>query len=322
MTHVNIDESRPNDLWIFDLIRSKVNICQLLNRYRIVKPPQCPIGDCDLQCIANQITSNRRKRRNRVPYEWICSDSQCTGTLPFLSGTYLHGVKLSLAKHVLLIYKYYRGRSAKETSQELGIGYLTVLHWFGVFRKCVHHYMQNDFYPQFQFDVNYAIEWDEAAFAKKQKHHRGNAGNRRRSPKWVLGGVQRRTNFVALKYVEQRDAQTLQTFITQQCPHGATVVTDQWRGYLGLGARGYSHWNVNHENGFVDPLHGQHTNTIEGLWQLVRGDFRKYRGLKKDQLQTYLDEFAFKRNMSLTQEGVWVSLLLVIGAKQRIICGS
>ena len=93
-------------------------------------------------------------------------------------------------------------------------------------------------------------------------------------------------------------------------------LTDGWRGYLGLDRTGFVHWNVNHAVGFVDPMTGLNTNTVEGLWSLVRGELRKYRGIQQQYLQQYLDEFAFKRNMRLSDEGVWISLLLAIGTKQ------
>ena len=65
-----------------------------------------------------------------------------------------------------------------------------------------------------------------------------------------------------------------------------------------------------------NPLTGVHTNTIEGVWSLVRGDLRKYRGLRRNALQLFLDEYAFKRNMRRTDEGVWTKMMLAIGTKQ------
>ena len=320
MAHFDYTRSKPNDFWIHQLISSDVDISQFLNRYRIARAPQCPTADCDAQCISVRILSNRELSRNRLPFRWKCSRNDCNGSLPFLYGSYLDGTRLSLGKQICLIYKYFTGRNAKESAKELDIGYLTVTRYFRFYRRCISHYMQHNFYVNFQFNINYAIQWDEAAFVKKQKHHRGNTGiHGGRRAKWVLGGVQEQTNYVALKYVLRRDALTLQSFIAQQCPMGATVVTDCWRGYNGLNQRGFMHWNVNHEQGFVHPLSGYHTNMIEGLWQLVRGEFRKYRGMREEELQWFLDEFAFKRNMRLSQEGLWVKLLLVIGAKQSVV---
>ena len=316
----NVAERNPHDLWIHELIRDKVAVAEFLHRYRIVSAPQCPDSNCAAPCIPERIISERELSRNRLPFRWRCSNPYCHQSLPFLHGSYLENTKLPLGKHILLIYKYYLGRNAKETSKELRIAHSTAKMWFSYFRRCASHYMQNDFYPSFQFNIQYAIQWDEAAFAKKQKHHRGNVGAiGRRQPKWVLGGVQQETGFVALKYVQRRDAANLQAFISAVSPIGATIITDSWGGYLGLDLLGYLHWNVNHEEGFVNPLTGYHTNCIEGLWMLVRSNLRKYKGIKAEHLQTFLDEFAFRRNMNLHRRGLWVNLLLMIGVKQRVI---
>ena len=107
--------------------------------------------------------------------------------------------------------------------------------------------------------------------------------------------------------------------ITQHSEQGATHVTDGWAAYLGLSNHGYYHWTVNHSEGFVDPYHGYHTNTIEGLWALIRGDLRTSRGIPANKLQLHLDVFAFRRNMSLSNAGLWKNLLLVVGTMQQLV---
>ena len=67
----------------------------------------------------------------------------------------------------------------------------------------------------------------------------------------------------------------------------------------------------------MNPFTGHNTNTIEALWSLIRGDLRKYRGLKEAKLQLFLDELAFKRNMRMSDDGVWIKMLLAIGIKQH-----
>ena len=120
-----------------------------------------------------------------------------------------------------------------------------------------------------------------------------------------------------IKHVRNREAEQLEAVITANSPQGPTHITDGWRGYLGLSALGFSHFNVNHEECFVDPLTGYHTQDIECLWALLRADFRRFRGLLQDKLQAYLDEFAFRRNMRMTDDGLWINMLLVIGDKQQ-----
>ena len=314
----NVGASAPNDMWIHELISCPYRVSQFLFRYRIVSAPTCPVLFCNSVCIPTVITNHRelsRLRGSKLPYKWTCSESNCNGQRHFLHGSYLANTKLPLQIHIYSLYKFYLGRNAQETSFELNMRHRTVAVYFDYFRRIIHNYMQQNFYTNFRFTNEFAIEWDEASFAKKQKHHRGH----RRSPNWVLGGTQQQTGYVYLKYIQNRDAVTLQPIITALSQAGAIQITDGWRGYLGLDRLGFVHWNVNHAVSFVDPMTGIHTNTVEGLWSLVRGDLRKYRGIQKDKLQIFLDEFAFKRNMRISEEGVWIKLLLAVGSKQHTI---
>jgi hypothetical protein len=40
---------------------------------------------------------------------------------------------------------------------------------------------------------------------------------------------------------------------------GSIIHSDMWAGYFSLGARGWEHHMVNHDQNFVDPLTGVHT---------------------------------------------------------------
>ena len=102
--------------------------------------------------------------------------------------------------------------------------------------------MQHYYYPNFQFDASHPSEWDESSFAAKPKHGRGP----RREPVWVLGGVQRGTNVVILKVVDNREDPTLVPIIFSNVIRGATIITDAFAAYNSLGSLGFNHWSVNH----------------------------------------------------------------------------
>ena len=318
----NVDRSEPNDIWLNLLLSDPFLIAQFLYRYRIVSAPACPKGSCNGTCTPIRITSARDHARHRFPVKWQCSEPRCNGQRPFCFGSYLHGTHLSVAMHVRLLYKYYLGRTAGEAAAELNVHVNTVETWFSFYRRCVSNWMQNNFYPNFQFDARFATQVDEAHFIKKQKHNRGNPGGgpfaNRASQKWVLGMTQTETKYIALKHVRNRGGPELEAFIGPLCPIGSAIVSDCWGGYMGLNRLGFLHYNVNHEVGFVHPFTGMHTNTMEGAWALVRGHLRKFRGIKEDNLQEYLDDYAFRRNVKQTGS-VWIKLLLVIGAKQSVV---
>lgn len=69
-----------------------------------------------------------------------------------------------------------------------------------------------------------------------------------------------------LSVVEKRDAHTLRSTILKYVRRGSIIITDFWRGYLGLDELGYTQHRVNHSVSFVDSTTGACTNTIEGTW--------------------------------------------------------
>ena len=307
----SVNQKEPNDDWLYDMKGDLHKQCQFLLTNNLAKPPAC--SACHSDCQAVLVSTNRDSTRNTLPYKWTCTNNECNKSCIFLTGSYLKGKRIF--NHIKLLYKFYLGRNAKECSKETGIGHGTCIKWFDFYRRCIHKYMQDYFYPNFEFDVDLAVEWDEAALSAKQKNHRG----RYRKPVWVLGGVQRESNVVLLKVIDRKNAETLHPIITSVCSPGTTVVTDGWTAYHGLSGHGLFHWNVDHTRGFVDPQTRQHTDTIEGLWALIRDELRKHRGIKPIDLQKHLDVFAFRRNTRNTPEGTWIKFCCLIGAMQNVV---
>ena len=304
----SVNKKNPDDDWRYDMKGNIHRQCQFLIANNLVRPPACP--------ICNGETTPVSEPRNKIPYKWKCIDSSCNGSCRFLSNSYLSRYKISLFKHIQLLYKFYRKRDAQQCHEETGIGYGTCKGWFRWYRKCISKYMTDYYYPQFTFDVDMIIEGDEAALSAKQKHHRG----RYREPVWVFGAVQRDSNVCMLKVIEKKNAPTLHSLITSVTVAGAVIITDGWRGYLGLSNHGLFHWTCDHSSHFVNPYHGHHTNTIESLWALIRGDLRASCGIKASDLQQHLDVWAFRRNMTVTNDdGLWIAMCCAIGAIQDLV---
>ena len=309
----SVHEKKPNDDWLYEMKGDVTKQCQFLLSNNVAKPYTC--NACESECRVVLLTTPRDLTHYKLPYKWSCTNTECNKSYVFLSGSYLKGYRIPLFKHIQLLYKFYRKRNARQCHEETGIGYGTCVKWFDYYRRCISKYMQDYFYPEFEFDVDLAIEFDEAKLSARQKHHRG----RYRDGAWVLGGIQRQKNLIILRVVERRNADTLQSIISAVCPEGSTVITDCWRGYLGLGRHGYYHWNVDHSRTFRNPFTGFHTDTIEGLWALIRGELRSMRGIKTTDLQKHLDVFAFRRNTRESDCGTWISFCCLIGAMQHIV---
>ena len=75
-------------------------------------------------------------------------------------------------------------------------------------------------------------------------------------------------------------------------------MSDEFMMYRSLPKMGFIHEAVNH--GKKEYARGAvHTNTIEGFWsQLKRSIGGTYHAVSKKHLQSYVNEFSFRRNVS------------------------
>jgi transposase-like protein len=119
---------------------------------------------------------------------------------------------------------------------------------------------------------NIVVEIDECKLGKR-KYHRGH----RVDGLWVLGGIERTVaKKIFLLEVPDRSAETLLTAITEHVAPGSVIMTDMWKGYLGLEKLGfeYKHLTVNHSIQFSNSENGCCTNSIEGVWNGLKLSLR------------------------------------------------
>ena len=137
------------------------------------------------------------------------------------------------------------------------------------------------------------VEIDEAKFGAKRKYKRGRVSE---GP-WVFGVVERGSQKVLLFRVPDRTRETLvHRLITTHIRPGTVIYSDQFTPYIPLNQLGYIHLSVNHSKNFVDPDSGAHTNTIEGVWALVKKKLKWMCGTLYEYIPSYLDEFTWFRN--------------------------
>ena len=116
----------------------------------------------------------------------------------------------------------------------------------------------------------------------------------------------------ALGYMEivpRRDAATLLPINSHIAP-GTEVWSDDWGAYNGVAALSNvsRHRKVNHSANFVDPVTGVHTNHIESYWNRVKTKFRRMKGVQKNMMAGYLDEFMWKERYGSTRREAFQSL--------------
>lgn len=113
---------------------------------------------------------------------------------------------------------------------------------------------------------------------------------------WILGAIDNtpQKNFY-IKQVENRQINTLSRELEGKIKIGTIVCTDGYSSYpQTCNNLALEHRIVNHSEGFVAE-DGTHTNNIEGFWSHLKSQMRKENGVKRENLNSWLIEYEFKR---------------------------
>ena len=133
------------------------------------------------------------------------------------------------------------------------------------------------------------IEMDESLFGKKRKNNKG----REFKKSWVFGLVDRNTRTLCLQIIKQRNTQTRIPIIQDHVDITATIYHDDCAVYRHLDQYGYRHNVVVHTKEFR-AKDGTHTNTIEGIWGVLKQRLGRMHGIRHENLQNFLDEYCFR----------------------------
>ena len=96
-----------------------------------------------------------------------------------------------------------------------------------------------------------------------------------------------------ITYVKKRDAAALLPIIQNVVLPDSVIVSDQWRAYCDISnlPGNYTHYIVNHNENFVDPVTGKNTNHVESYWMRMKLTFKRINGTYKDFSPSYMDKF-------------------------------
>jgi transposase-like protein len=225
----------------------------------------------------------------------LCRCRDCGKQFTVTVGTIFEDSHLPLAKWVKAIHlmtSSKRGISALQLQRNLGIGsYRTA--WFMAHRirlamKC----------EPVAGMLKGTVEVDETYVGGKPRpgtgpHKRGRGTSK--APVVVL--VERGGN-ARSHPVERVDAKCLKGAILSCVDRSATINTDELNSYDGIGANfAGGHQTVNHSAGqYVGP-NGEHCNTAESYFALLkRGVYGTFHHVSKKHLHRYCDEFSFRWN--------------------------
>ena len=136
--------------------------------------------------------------------------------------------------------------------------------------------------------------WDPPRRRANKRRGHGTFANDRPP---VMGTVGRESGQVRLRVRLDTQGTTCTSHVYAFTRQLATVYTDEWSGYNGIGSTwlsGRFHHTVCHaarewardEDG--DGVREVHTNTLEGLWATIRTFLRPFRGVHKCYLSGYI----------------------------------
>jgi transposase-like protein len=224
---------------------------------------------------------------------WKCKS--CKRQFSVTLGTILEDSPLPLTKWLPAIWlaaNSKNGISSHELARALGITQKSA--WFMLQR--IRLAMQTGSFEKFRGEV----EVDETYIGGKARNmHRAKREAKQRGGrsmgKTPVVGLIERGGKVRAQVVSDVRRKTVRPIIEDNVVPGASVYTDNFRTYFGLGDS-YDHRVVDHAEKYVD---GQvHTNYIENFWSLLkRGLNGTYISVQPFHLFRYLDERVFTYNM-------------------------
>jgi transposase len=137
------------------------------------------------------------------------------------------------------------------------------------------------------------VEIDETLIGGEQKRE---DARRKGSNKMIVMGIVERNGALRAGPIDDVTMATLEKHVLHHVERGATISTDERRGYNRLGAFGYDHGRVDHSaEEWVSGIH--HTNTLEGHWSLLKRAIKgTHTHVSGKHLWKYVAEFSYRYN--------------------------
>ncbi|KCZ77790.1 hypothetical protein H311_01194, partial [Anncaliia algerae PRA109] len=127
---------------------------------------------------------------------------------------------------------------------------------------------------------------------------------------WIVGAIDstNERNFI-LKRVVNRQIDTLTRALIGYVSVGSVFCTDGYPSYPSVARNlGIEHHVVNHSIGFVSP-DGTHTNNIEGFWSTLKSEMRKQHGIKRNEIDNWLNEFTFRKRYLKDYDPIYLTVI-------------
>ena len=238
----------------------------------------------------------RERGFHRVAARPSYSCDTCGHHLHPTAGTIFHksATSLHLWFYAIFLMSATRcGISAKQLEREIGVTYKTAWRMFTMIRSLLREEHDGP-------TLGGEVELDETAYGGKPRASL--RMDRQEAKRWsdenkttVFAAVERGGR-VRASVVPDRTKDTLHRHATRFVRPESIIFTDEFRLYGGLGRTFAGHFTINHS----DRIYAQgniHTQTVDGFFSLVkRGISGVYHAVGRKNLQSYVDEYAFRYN--------------------------
>jgi transposase-like protein len=223
---------------------------------------------------------------------WECPKGHQTSVT---AGTIMHKTKTPLTKWFWCAYFMSTktpGISALQLSRQLKMRYETV---YMILQK-----LRAGSIDPLREQLSGLIEVDETIIGRERGgKRRGRAYAAKKSI--VVGAVEVKGEYmgrIRLRKVDRYDSPNLFDFIKTHCRKGSTILTDGFKGYLGLGKEGYRHKILTGAGSMKSAELLPHIHIIfSNLKAFINGT---YHGVSAKHVQAYLNEFQFRFNRRYT----------------------
>jgi len=241
--------------------------------------------------------------------------ASCRKHFTVTMGTPLEDTHVSLGKWILAIYlmiQSKKGISALQLKRMIGGSYKTSWYMCHRIRE-----MMKELDPQV---LNGIVEVDETYVGGKPRKGSGQESKRGRGTKKIpVMAMIERGGASKVEVVLAVDGATLKGNIKKHVDPKSRIVTDEWKGYKGIGKDFQGgHQAVNHGKG--EYARGDvHTNTAESFFSLLkRGVYGTFHHVSQKHLFRYATEFSFRWSMAKSKIDDQMRMVVLGGENRRI----
>lgn len=264
---------------------------------QVLKSIRWPVGVVCVDCGSKHVVSNGSYKKHY--HKYVCRG--CGRNFTELTGTIFDGTKIRLKDWMYIIKEFANTTSKNMIHKQSGINYQTVDRIIDVVLHSVEakQMLEKLTGEVIEIDGMYIPVGSKGTKQTKREPRRRGLKLRGRGTgakdKPPIIGITVRGGPVKIVAVNNANKKAIDGIMKSYVVGSPVVNTDDFRVYEHL-KDNYTHRVVNHSNKqYADG--DAHTNTVEGLYSLLRYYLNTFRGVCKKNLQKFVSFFEFRHNL-------------------------